>query len=798
MSTHTWAQEAAQGEDANSGQIDMIVVTARKTSENLQTTPVAVTAVSDIALDRAQINNVNQLQNIAPGLVVFPAVAQPGSAQFSLRGQGQNDGLIAVDQSVGAYVDGVYVARSSGALFNFVDIERVEVLRGPQGTLFGRNTTGGSVNVITKAPTNEFEGMVRGRYGNYNAFEATGVVNIPIAGSNGGLRLVAQHTQHEGYGRNVQFNRDLGGDNTEFVRGTFKVANADDTFSVTVQGDYTDRKTGGEMVGLKRFTPTGTNGFLVGVCNGSPVGPASALRPLCPVQTAAGDSLANYAVDVIGKDNFYDFYNSMPGIYGNAQTGGASATLNWDLNDDVAVKSISAWRKINTDSLSDNDGTPYVFTGGLASIDGNFIDQTQFSQELQLSGKAFENKLSYIFGAFFFREKGLDRSKSYAVFPLSPALSYVDADVINKSYAVYGQATYNLTDTVRFTGGLRYTWDKRSIVRRNRAETPGNSGNFTCSMVANTLDATGFTVTNGSVCQVTSNADYSYLSYTAGLDWQATSDLFFYAKTSRAYRAGGFNTRAVTGGSSVSFDPERVTDYEVGAKVDFLDRRARFNVAAFYTDYSNVQRNVPVVVPGSTTLTSGVQNAAAATIKGLEAELTVKPVNGLTLGASVTLLDPKFDSFTLPVTTRSGGTAIADASNTPYTLTPKTSFLLSADYEVPASFGSVNFHVDYAYRGKYFSQGPLAYPGVAGANGYDPSFGFVNPGTSVIPAYGILNGQIAVKLNDPNVEVAVYGRNILQKKYFMRLLALEDTALGFTSYLPGDPRTYGVTVTFRY
>lgn len=609
---------------------------------------------------------------------------------------------------------------------------------------------------------------------------------------------MAQHIEHKGYGHNVQFNQEVGGDNTDFIRGTFKAANSANTLSLTIQGDYTDRKTGGEMIGLKSFTATGTNGLLIGICNGSPVGASAALRPKCPVQTAAGDSLAKYAVDVIGTDKFFDFYNTMPNIYGNAKTGGVSGTINWTLSDDVALKSITAWRKIDTSSLSDNDGTPYQFTGGLLPIDGNFINQHQVSQELQLSGKAFSNKLKYIFGAFYFSEDGLDRSKSYSVFPLSASLSYVDASVSNKSYAVYSQGTYNLSDTVRFTGGLRYTWDKRSIVRRNRSENPGNGGTFTCGMAANTLDASGFQLPNGTVCQVTSQADYSYLSYTASLDWQATPDLFFYAKTSRAFRAGGFNTRAVVGGSSVSFNPERVTDYELGAKIDFLDRHARFNVAAFYKDYANVQRSVPVVVPGSATLTSGVQNAAAARIQGLEAELTVKPVGGLTLGASVTLLDPKYKSFSIPVTTRSGGTAFADVSSTPYSQAPKTSLLLSTDYEIPASFGKVTLHADYAYRGTYFAQGPLVYAGVDGPNGYNQSFGFGNPNTTKIPGYGILNGQISFKLNKPDLEVAIYGRNILQKKYFQRLLALEDTALGFTSYLPGDPRTFGVTATFKY
>ena len=297
-------------------------------------------------------------------------------------------------------------------------------------------------------------------------------------------------------------------------------------------------------------------------------------------------------------------------------------------------------------------------------------------------------------------------------------------------------------------------------------------------MAAATLDPVGF-------CSATNQKKYVYWSYTAGLDWQVADNTFLYVKTSRANKSGGFNTRATTGGPAVSFGPEEVTDYEAGAKLDLFDRRARLNVAGFYSDYKNVQRNVPVVVPGSTLLSSGIQNAATAEIKGLEVEFTVKPVSGLQLGASATFLDPKYKRFTIPAT----GGGVIDVSDTPFNYAPKVAYVLSADYTAPVGPGELNLHVDYAYRGVTYTVGPLVGPGL---------FGAVNSTTNRIPAYGILNGQATLKLQDGRLELGVYGRNILKKKYFQRFLALEDTALGITSYLPGDPRTYGVTAAFHF
>jgi iron complex outermembrane receptor protein len=765
------------GEPADNAQgdtIQEITVTARRISERLQSTPVAVTAVTSESLDKAQITNIDQLQRLAPGLVIQPTTSQAGSASLSMRGQSSTDALLANDQAIGVYLDGVYMARSSGALLNMIDMERVEVLRGPQGTLFGRNTTGGAINLIAKKPTGELEGMVRLRYGNYDTREAVGMLNVPLVGDQLAIRAVYQHSQHDGYGHDGISGNRIGFDNTDMVRASLLIAPSDQPFRVLVQADYTDRRTGGEIVGLKSFTPNPTLNALIALCSGP------AADPRCPVKTPAGDTLARYATDVIGKGDFYTSYSYTPLQFGNVKSGGVSGTLEIELGENVDLKSITAYRGVKSGSLNPFSGSPYLLTGPLLPpVEGNFINQRQFSEELQLTGKAFADKLDWIVGAFYFREHGYDHSRSRSLYPLSTALNYLDANVRHKSYAVYGQATYHLTSAIRVTGGLRYTEDQRRAVRFNRSERPATSGVFVCTLAPATIDA-------GSTCQATNNATFDYLSYTAGIDWQIDNDAFVYAKTSRAFRSGGFNTRAVLGGLAAGFGPERVTDYEVGAKLDLLGRKLRFNVAAYMSEYNDIQRGIPILTPGSLVLASGTQNAAKGKIHGIETELTVLPFRGFQLGISSSYLHTKYTDFTIPTS----ATTTTDVSATPFPFAPKFSYTLTADYTVPVGAAEVSFHADYSHRTATFTQTfPYIGPGL---------FGATHPDVGRMPGYGLLNGQVAASFLDNKVEVAFYGRNILKKKYYSRLLSLEDTALGTTSYLPGEPRTYGVRTTYKF
>jgi iron complex outermembrane receptor protein len=447
-------------------------------------------------------------------------------------------------------------------------------------------------------------------------------------------------------------------------------------------------------------------------------------------------------------------------------------------------------------------------SGGVRPTDGNFINQHQFSEELQLAGKALDNRLNFIVGGFYFKENGTDRSRSAALFPLSLSIGYIDGTISNKSIAGYGQFTYSLSDALRVTAGLRYTKDTRSAVLRNSSQN-FLSGVFTSSLQAapsgsfpggSLLDGDpdgggpALSSVPGDPFRASFRRSFNYLSYTLGLDWEASKGLFFYAKTSRANRSGGFNTRAVVGGTPpVSFRPERVTDYELGAKLDLLDRRVRLNLAGYYSKIDDIQRNI-VGVPLGGSLTAGADNVGSAHIWGGEAELTVVPVENLRLSGSAGLTYPKYDVF---INSIDG----SDSSSAAFPYTPKQTYSINADYDLPIEgAGTLSFHTDYSYKSSLFST-TIALS-AAGRIGLTPAQiaagNAAIQNTAKIPGYGLLNARIAFTFDKPDLEIALYARNITKKEYITRLLPVENTPLGFTSYTPGDPRTYGVSATIKF
>ena len=760
--------QTSEGPAASTSQpsaIEDIVVTARKVNENLQITPVAISALTSEAMERKGLTNVLQLQAASPSLTVSDAVGQPGSATLFIRGQGSTDALIAIDQAVGVYLNGVYSARASGGAFDMVDVRQVEVLRGPQGTLFGRNTTGGAINIIPNAPTGEFEGLVKGSYGNYDSWSAQGMLNVPLVGDQLGVRVAYNHRESGSYGRNLSLGNGLGGQKQDFFRASLKVAPDGMPWSFLVQADYTKYRDEGQITGLQSFTPGPVLGALVAACSG---GLGAGLQSLCPVKLPAGTtSLTPYLRGQNGN-GYYDVYNNVD-TFGRTKTHGISITGNYEFSEALNFKSITAWRGVNTFGLTDNDGSPLALTQSF-----NTIRQRQFSQEVQLS--LTTDRLQAILGGFYFVENGLDLSKAVSVFPLSTVTGFNDGNVRNESKAIYGQFTYHLTDAIRFTGGLRYTKDNRQLKSHNRNVTAAGVATSAFPNLVDNPAQNPFLATFAN--------SFDYFSYTAGLDWQVQQGMFVYGKTSRAYRSGGLNTR--TNAAQIpptSFGPERVTDYEIGGKFDLFDRKVRFNLAAYYSKIDNVQRNIvgSTLINGALTLVSGAANSAAAHIWGGEAELTVVPIENLTLNASVGLTYPEYDRF---LNTIDPNPATNNLVNSEFPYTPKQTYSVSADYKIPAEGlgGAFNVHVDYALRSKVYS---ISLP---------PSL----QETAKIPGYDLLNARIAFQLENPNVELAVYGANLLQEKYVVRLLDVENTPLGITAYGPGRPRTYGVSASYRF
>jgi iron complex outermembrane recepter protein len=711
--------------DRASGGLENIVVTARRVSEDLQTTPVAVTALTADAMEDLNITGVYDVQFSTPNLVIAPFLWNSGAA-VAIRGQLNENNQANTDPAVGIYVDGVYVARSSGGLLDLVDVERVEVLRGPQGTLFGRNTTGGALNIVTPAPHGELDGFVQGTLGNFSLREVLGAVNLPIKGDALAMRVSFKHTEHDGYGRNSYLGTELDDLDKDFVRASLRIAPSGQKWDLTLSGDYSTWETSGQVASLIAVRP----------------GSVATLVPVA-APVSAGDALNNYITD--------DYSRSYAGVDtpGETDIWGVSATLNVDLGFGQ-FKSISAARGAEIHYFTDNDGTPYTIIGTEASIK----QKHQYTQELQLSGSAMDT-IDWITGLFYFEEENTDGNPFLAnLVPIGPPANRQIADLDNTSYALYAQGTYSFTPALRLTAGLRYTEDERKA----------DISVFRLASGACVLNV----ITVPGECRSQLEADFDYVAYTASLDYQLTDTNFVYVKTSRAQRSGGFNTRTVAD----AFRPEEVTDYEIGIKADLLNRRLRANAAVFYSYFDDAQRQVTTVDRFTNTSTSLIENAAEARMKGGELELTAIPFDGLELNATVGYVDPSYKRYIEPATG-------IDLSDRPFTFVSKHTYSAGATYRAPVGFGELSLHADYGYQTrKYFA----TTPGLADLNSQ--------------PAFGVLNSRITLMLDDPNLEIALWGKNLLDEEYDTFRLDVYN-ALGTVTAFRGAPRTYGLSLTYR-
>ena len=726
----------------------VILVTARKVSENLQDVPLAVTAVSGLDMERAAVTEITDVTRTVPNVYFTQSPSNPTSLTLAIRGQQQNDILLTVDPSVGIYIDGLYYPRTHGLRSALVDVARVEVLRGPQGTLYGRNTTGGALSIISNDPTDEFGGSIRAGYGNYNAWEVAGIVNAPLSDS-AGLRLVAQHREHDGYGRNFA-GEDLADENSTYLRGKLRWE-LTDTVTATFTGSYNHMRSAGPITKLSGLA--------------APAAPGAAPGGVATLQVAAELGLLPFTPDNLNQaaDAFAAFIGGDP--YQSGNLGDTSSriegyslglTLDAELSDTLMLRSITGYQHMVRENNSDADGTPFdiLYATRLTPFD------EYISQELQLLGD--HDRFSWVAGLYYGREKGHELSPSESLLFLSSTNpSITDADVENVSYAIFAQGTYEITDALRLTLGGRYSWDERELVSRNSAA-------GLCGVPAPGVEV-AVAGSADTQCPRTFSADFSDPSWLASLDYDVTEDILVYAKYARGYRSGGLNIRGRNTAVLFSpFDAETVTEYEVGFKTDLLDRMLQFNVAAFYDDYNNIQRSSSVATgAGPQTF---VNNAAEGTIQGIEVEATLRPTRNFTLQASGGHIDAEYDSFV---------TATGDRTAEGFGI-PSWTGSLSATYVHPLDIGDLTFHADTTYRS---------------------SVELVPSATSLDQltqdGYALVNARIALNIEDLGVEVAIFGRNLTDHVYYEAASNLEDI-LGYNYLITGTPRTYGFSITKRF
>lgn len=776
----------AEEEKADQGGIAEIIVTARKSSENIQSVPVAVTALSADDLASKQVLEVTDLARTAPSLTVSTGGTGPASIIYlAIRGQAQNSPNSLSDSSVGIYMDGVYVARPIVGNLGFLDMASAEVLRGPQGTLFGRNTTGGALNLTSNRPSDEYEGMLKVGFGNYNYKTIEGMVNAPLSDAVG-LRIAGRYGTRDGYFRNNQIGYPQGSIDKDFVlRGTLVIAPVESNLKLTVIADFVRYADDGNATAVAAINP----GVLSLPAYGAFINSEFA-RFVSAAQLPAFTAANSKWTDTFSRPQTGD--RQIDTLQNNNEVDAIAGTLEWDLGG-VNIKSITAYRKSFTDDSLDLHGFPTSvnpFTPFLPNATSGFIstyNNEQFSQELQLSGSA--GALDWQTGVYYFKESGDEQSRAFILGGVQSARTL--SDYSSRSVGAFAQLNYNVTDALRVTGGFRYTWDKRTIDRKSTANWRLPDNLEVCTVGPNT----GLTAA-AAPCTDPRSANFKYPAWTLGADYRVSDQLFLYAKTSGASMSGGFNSRFVPAPFTQQFDPEKVRDAEVGFKGDFLDRRLRTNMAFFFAKQSNVQRIVNALV--GTTLTQFVTNTGKVDAKGFEFEGTLLPWDGMELTGSLSYLDAKYVRGSR---TENQGTAavpiLVDRSGEPVTQAPKWTWNVGATQTFPTSFGEVSLHADYAYIADRVMDAATARTLAQGGTQANINAVAIGNAASIVKGYGLLNGRIAINFDDPDIELAFWGRNLTNQAWFTNVFN-NYTGLGATVQYQGAPRTYGATATIKF
>ncbi len=754
------AGEVVADDRAPSG-FDEIIVTARKREESAESTPIAISAFTGDTLEKRGAANIEDVSRFVPNLNITSNGGGGGSASTSniyLRGVGQSDFLVTTDPGVGLYIDGVYYARATASIMDLLDLERVEVLRGPQGTLFGKNTIGGAINLISAKPDPDGGGRIELRAGENNYFEGRARIDVPMS-ENLTARFATLYKTKDGFTDRIATGEREGDARSFAGRAMFHWDPSDD-FSADLVFDFSTRDGTSAETAILQFDPNAPLAALWQALVGAPSGVTSPAI----VNTNPRESLA-----------------TGPNVDDN-QTYGGSLTMVRDYGA-VQVKSISAVRSLSAEFGRDGDGSAnqYLHTN-------NKVEQVQYSQELQMTGKGFEDKLDWVGGVYYFNELAKDTNDVRLASGLFAALEGLPAAVIpltgtsvcpgpfppnvcaggagnpfnvgldldfniyNKirgdSYAVFGSGTYAMTDRMNFTVGLRYTDEnKEYFLDHSRV----NSG--------------------AAIIPPTTLSDsWSSLSPRFSLDFQTDDNTLYYGSISKGFKSGGFNGRPTSQGAVDSYDPEFVWSYEVGVKTSFADRRVLLSAAAFIYDYQDMQLT-SVRADSFGNLLLVTENAGTAQVKGAEAELRAMVTDNFTIDATIGLLDAQYDEL------NPGATVTTNLS---LPRTPDLTYSLGAEYVVALSDA-----FDLTLRGDYAFQSSQA---------LDPA----NTTALLQDDYGLLNARLTLAPTTGNWEAALYGKNITDELYLVGTGVTTLDSFGIVEGSYGLPSEWGFVTKFNF
>lgn len=761
-----------------------IIITARRVNESLQRVPLSVTALSTEQLGQRQVLSQADLQRTVPGLTVRSGQSN-NEFNYSIRGQSV-DLFTGSQAAVLPYINEVQATPFGGS--SFYDLGSLQVLKGPQGTLFGRNATGGAVLFGTAKPTNEFEGFVTARGGNYDFLDVSGAINIPIVDDKVLLRIAGNVTRRDGYQYNIYKDRYEGSIRRQSGRVSLTLRPSDGIESATV---FQYNHSGGRNLQLETWSAYACGAPGVASTGACLFGPAldGVFGPGAYAQYRAQNPLAQPGglVEQVEFQNQLGPWrvNTLAPSRHRSKDFLVTNTTSFELSDSLTFKNIAGIQKAKTLDERDAAGSgPYYVQGqdgfgALYSGDGPFRQKRlQYSEEAQLVGKAFDDSLDYIVGAYyaFQRDTFQVGVTNIAVPPFIPvSVNFSDYKATNKTTGIYAQVTKNLSDLtgvdgLKLTGGVRYTWEKVKL-----EQGPSSSwAQFYNSALNPTLPE--------------QSKSFDRPSWTVGLDWQVTPSLLLYVAHRGSWRSGGFNGTAPprygnAGLGGNEFKPEKTHDIEIGEK--FSGRLAgmpfRLNVALYNQWIEDVQRVVFAVTPaalspgGVSSFRALTNNVPKAEVRGVELDTSLTPFSWLEVGGAVAYTDAKFTSN---VTTLFGNTIAYG----PYGDTPKWSGSGYAMVTIPTSdsFGRVTWRTDfYSQSGQYFSN--LA--------------NTVAPDTK-IPSYTLVNSRVNWDIGDTGISVAGFIKNAFKKTNYSGGISLFP--LGINAVLPGEPRTFGVEATVKF
>lgn len=710
----TWASLPVH---AQSSALEEVIVTAQKRAESLQDTSIAISTFGEESIENLGISDITDVGAFSPNVKIVNAPASTSAATISIRGSVTTNPNINWEPTVGTYVDGVFIGKTMGSVFDMVELTRVEVLRGPQGTLYGKNTIGGAVNFITRKPSGEFHGKLRTSVGNEDYRSAYLRLDSPTMKiGDGGLygSVAVLRKKRDGFYKNRPdpFGNPLARpvSTDEFENISDKGVRADMVFDATESltfeyaFDYYDQDSQPSAAQLIN------------------VDSSNALYP-------GAIGLESYLVDA--NDPASSISNDYPS-FERSKTRGHTLDITYHLDQagpfgSLDIKSISAYRTMDWADGLDLDGSPIFLYGS-----NRFIDYEQRSQEFQLAGQT--SRLDYVFGLYYFDEKGdvFSPLSFFGVFGAPVAHNSYGID--NQSTAIYGQIDWRpgldvLENRLTLTLGARWTEEKKDqyIVHPDaNIVIPFTEADDTWTNFSPTFTAT----------------------------WALSEDVNIYGRVASGWKSGGFNSQARTQQSFLmSYKPEEVTSYELGLKSEWLDNRLRLNAAAFYNKEDDLQQSVFL---SGNSFASVIRNAGKATIQGFEMELTALISNRVQLSATYGYLDAEYDEFI------DGGIDVKNEREFPYT--PQNTASLILDWDVwHTEYGRLDFHTDLSYSDEYVVEVEPR------ANGDIDDYYLVNVRLTL--------SEIPVKSG--NMKVSLWSRNVTDEQYRVSEIDFGGWAVGF-------------------